>query len=140
MTNEAIKVIAGVDTHADTHHVALITEYGKHLADQKFLAVGSGYRDIAEYITQYGPVIAVGVEGTGSYGAELARSWPRTASRLGRSTGPTAPTAASTASPTRSTPIRPPSPFWPAGEPRRRKAVTGTLRPCASCGPPAAAP
>lgn len=25
MTNEAIKVIAGVDTHADTHHVALIT-------------------------------------------------------------------------------------------------------------------
>lgn len=73
MTNEAIKVIAGVDTHADTHHVTLITEYGKHLADRKFLAVGSGYREIAEYITQYGPVIAVGVEGTGSYGAELAR-------------------------------------------------------------------
>jgi transposase len=73
MTNEDIKVIAGVDTHADTHHVALITEYGKHLADQKFLAVGSGYREIAEYITQYGPVTAVGIEGTGSYGAELAR-------------------------------------------------------------------
>lgn len=73
MTNGDIKVIAGVDTHADTHHVALITEYGKHLADQKFLAVGSGYRQIAEYITQYGPVTAVGIEGTGSYGAELAR-------------------------------------------------------------------
>jgi transposase len=73
MTNEAAKVIAGIDTHADTHHVALITEYGKHLADKKFLASGSGYREIAEYITGYGPVIAVGVEGTGSYGAELAR-------------------------------------------------------------------
>ncbi|WP_427017056.1 IS110 family transposase (plasmid) [Pseudarthrobacter sp. P1] len=73
MTNEDMKVIAGVDTHADTHHVALITEYGKHLADRKFLAAGSGYREIAEYITQYGPVTAVGVEGTGSYGAELAR-------------------------------------------------------------------
>ncbi|MDJ0358439.1 IS110 family transposase [Paenarthrobacter sp. PH39-S1] len=73
MTNEDMKVIAGVDTHADTHHVALINEHGKHLADKKFLAFGSGYREIAEYITQYGPVIAVGIEGTGSYGAELAR-------------------------------------------------------------------
>ncbi|MEB0002484.1 IS110 family transposase [Cryobacterium sp. RTC2.1] len=73
MTNDDISVIAGIDTHADTHHVAIITNYGKHLADKKFLAVGSGYREIAEYITRYGPVIAVGVEGTGSYGAELTR-------------------------------------------------------------------
>ncbi|WP_035780181.1 IS110 family transposase [Arthrobacter sp. H14] len=73
MTNEDPKVIVGIDTHADTHHVAVITDYGKHLADQKFLAVGSGYREIAEYITEYGPVSAVGIEGTGSYGAELAR-------------------------------------------------------------------
>ena len=47
MTNEQIKVIAGIDTHADTHHVALITEHGKRLGDRKFLAVGSGYREIA---------------------------------------------------------------------------------------------
>ena len=73
MTSMDLKVIAGVDTHADTHHVALITEYGKHLDDKKFLAVGSGYREIAAYITGHGPVIAVGIEGTGSYGAELAR-------------------------------------------------------------------
>ncbi|WP_233201668.1 IS110 family transposase [Cryobacterium sp. Y11] len=73
MTTDDISVIAGIDTHADTHHVAIITNYGKHLADKKFLAVGSGYREIAEYITRYGPVIAVGVEGTGSYGAELTR-------------------------------------------------------------------
>ena len=73
MTNEDMKVIVGIDTHADTHHVALITEYGKHLADRQFLAIGSGYRDIADYITGYGPVTAVGIEATGSYGAELAR-------------------------------------------------------------------
>ena len=73
MTNEQIKVIAGIDTHADTHYVALITEYGKRLGDCKFLAVGSGYREIAAYLTSHGPVTAVGVEGTGSYGAELAR-------------------------------------------------------------------
>lgn len=73
MANEESKVIAGIDTHADTHHVALITDYGKHLGDRKFLAVGSGYREIAAYLTSVGPVTAVGVEGTGSYGAELAR-------------------------------------------------------------------
>jgi transposase len=73
MTNEHLKVIAGIDTHADTHHVAVITSTGNHLADQEFLAVGSGYRRIIEFITGFGPVIAAGVEGTGSYGAELAR-------------------------------------------------------------------
>jgi len=73
MTNETLKVIAGIDTHADTHHVALITEYGKHLGDRKFLAVGTGYREIAAYLTSLGPVTAVGIEGTGSYGAELSR-------------------------------------------------------------------
>ena len=73
MTKTETDVIAGIDTHADTHHVGLITSYGKHLGDREFLAVGSGYRDIAKYITSHGPVAAVGIEGTGSYGAELSR-------------------------------------------------------------------
>ncbi|MGN5734295.1 IS110 family transposase [Arthrobacter psychrochitiniphilus] len=69
MTKVQFKVMAGIDTH----HVVLITDYGKNLCDRKFLAVGSGYREIAAYLTSFGPVTAVGVEGTGSYGAELAR-------------------------------------------------------------------
>jgi transposase len=73
LASEVTTVIAGIDTHADTHHVAVINEYGKPLADKEFLAVGSGYRKIVEFITSYGPVSAVGVEGTGSYGAEIAR-------------------------------------------------------------------
>ena len=74
MANEERKVIAGIDTHSDTHHVAVISRTGSHLADREFLAVGSGYRKILEFITGFGTVIAVGVEGTGSYGAELART------------------------------------------------------------------
>ena len=73
MANDLLKVIAGVDTHADTHHVATITEHGQYVADQEFLAVGSGYRKICDYITQFGTVIGVGVEGTGSNGAESGR-------------------------------------------------------------------
>ncbi|MDF9753037.1 IS110 family transposase [Arthrobacter sp. ES3-54] len=73
MANEHLKVIAGIDTHADTHHVAIITGTGAHVADKEFLAVSSGYRKIIDFITGFGPVLAAGVEGTGSYGAELAR-------------------------------------------------------------------
>ena len=73
MAKQPLKVIAGIDTHTDTHHVAVISENGEHLADKEFLAVGSGYRKIIDFITSFGTIVAVGVEGTGSYGAELAR-------------------------------------------------------------------
>jgi transposase len=73
MTDEQFNVIAGIDTHADTHHVAIITEYGRPVADEEFPATGSGYRKIFDFIAGFGPVIGVGVEGTGSYGAELTR-------------------------------------------------------------------
>ncbi|WP_241709038.1 IS110 family transposase [Arthrobacter bambusae] len=73
MAKEHLKVIAGIDTHADTHHVAIITETGRHLADRGFPAAGSGYRGIIDFMNGFGPVLAVGVEGTGSYGAELSR-------------------------------------------------------------------
>lgn len=73
MAKHRLKVIAGIDTHTDTHHVAVISETGEHLADKEFFAVGSGYRTIIEFITTFGTVLAVGVEGTGSYGAEVAR-------------------------------------------------------------------
>ena len=67
-------VVAGIDTHADTHHVAVINEHGKPIADREFLAVGSGYRKIVDFIASHGTVTAIGVEGTGSYGAELTRT------------------------------------------------------------------
>ncbi|GAA2136038.1 IS110 family transposase [Arthrobacter humicola] len=73
MANEQTKVIAGIDTHADTHHVAVITDTGRHMADREFPAAGAGDQGIIDFITGFGPVLAVGVEGTGSYGAELSR-------------------------------------------------------------------
>lgn len=73
MANDLLKVIAGVETHTDIHHVAIITEHGKHAADKEFLAVGSGYRKIFAFITEFGPVLVVEIEETGSYGAELSR-------------------------------------------------------------------
>ena len=73
MTNEEEILTAGIDTHSDTHHVAVINQYGKRVADKEFLAVASGYQKIIEFVQQFGPLAAVGVEGTGCYGAELTR-------------------------------------------------------------------
>jgi hypothetical protein len=64
IATEIMKVIAGIDTHADTHHVAIINEHGKRLADKEFLAIGSGCRKIVDFITGYGSVSAVDIEGT----------------------------------------------------------------------------
>lgn len=77
MTTTEEIVTGGIDTHADTHHVAIINQYGKQLADKEFLAVASGYRKIIAFLQQYRALNAVGVEGTGRYGAELTRELRR---------------------------------------------------------------
>lgn len=73
MTDQRLGVTAGVDTHGETHHAAVIDPLGRHLADQEFPATGAGYRRLMSWLRGYGTVAAIGVEGTGTYGAELAR-------------------------------------------------------------------
>ncbi|NHO83468.1 IS110 family transposase [Micromonospora sp. CMU55-4] len=66
-------VIGGVDTHRDTHHAAIIDSTGGLLADAEFPATSDGYADLLAWMRSFGRLVAVGVEGTGSYGAGLAR-------------------------------------------------------------------
>jgi transposase len=74
MTQPALEVIGGVDTHGATHHAALIdAQLGRHLADQQFPATAAGYREPTAWLRTHGQVAAVGVEGTGAYGAGLPR-------------------------------------------------------------------
>ncbi|GAA5066660.1 IS110 family RNA-guided transposase [Nocardia callitridis] len=72
-TDHSPLVYAGVDTHADTHHVAVVSEHGKKIADREFPTTATGYMAIGQWITSLGHVARIGIEGTGSYGAELAR-------------------------------------------------------------------
>lgn len=71
--SKQILVVAGVDTHADTHYAAVITTTGEHVCAAQFPATESGYRALAGFITRHGPLLRVGVEGTNSYGAGLTR-------------------------------------------------------------------
>ena len=73
----ARQVTGGVDTHGRTHHAAVIDGLGRHLADREFPATAAGYRDLYAFLTFHGDLVAVGVEGTGAYGAELARHLAR---------------------------------------------------------------
>jgi transposase len=67
------EVFAGVDTHADTHHAAVIDGLGRQLAEPRVHDDPKGYRMLLDWIRSFGSVQAVGMEGTGAYGAELCR-------------------------------------------------------------------
>jgi transposase len=66
-------VTGGVDTHGATHHAAVVDQTGRVLADRQFPATAAGYRALLVWLRSFGRVVTVGVEGTGAYGAGLAR-------------------------------------------------------------------
>ena len=66
-------VIAGIDTHADVHVVAALDELGAILGTSSFSTDDEGYRAAHAWLCGHGTLIAAGVEGTGSYGAGIAR-------------------------------------------------------------------
>lgn len=66
-------VVGGVDTHTDFHQAAVIDSIGRHLATHAFPTTPDGYHRLLNWLRSHGDLIAVGVEGTGAYGCELAR-------------------------------------------------------------------
>jgi transposase len=51
----------------------VISATGEHLVAAQFPATAAGYRALAGFITCHGPLLRAGVEGTNSYGANVAR-------------------------------------------------------------------
>jgi transposase len=66
-------ITGGVDTHADTHVAAALDSIGGLLGVQEFPATAAGYARLLGWLGGFGTVALVGIEGTGSYGAGLAR-------------------------------------------------------------------
>jgi len=73
MTETATRITGGVDTHRDVHVVAALDERGALLDTNEFPATAAGYHDLLVWLGWFGPIERVGVEGTGTYGAGLAR-------------------------------------------------------------------
>jgi transposase len=70
---EARLITGGVDTHADTHVAAALDPIGGLLGVQEFPVTPAGYASLLSWLGGFGTVALVGIEGTGSYGAGLAR-------------------------------------------------------------------
>ena len=68
-----IEVAGGVDTHSDTHTAAVIDMVGRVLGTEQFPAGPAGYAALLAWMEGFGRLVRVGVEGTGAYGAGLAR-------------------------------------------------------------------
>jgi transposase len=73
VTNLARSITGGVDTHLDVHVAAALDERGALLGVESFATTESGYKKLLGWMSDFGPVVLVGVEGTGSYGAGLTR-------------------------------------------------------------------
>ncbi|MFF3062611.1 IS110 family transposase [Streptomyces sp. NPDC057909] len=67
------EVVLGVDTHKNAHVAAVLTPIGVLVATRTFPATAVGYRELVVWARSHGRVERAGVEGTGSYGAALAR-------------------------------------------------------------------
>jgi transposase len=70
---QARAITGGVDTHADVHVAAALDPIGGLLGVQEFPVTPAGYACLLEWLGGFGTVCLVGIEGTGSYGAGLAR-------------------------------------------------------------------
>ncbi|WP_414926281.1 IS110 family transposase, partial [Pseudomonas zeae] len=67
------EVILGVDTHLDTHVVVLISTNGNLLGSLAVTTDTCGYLKLVTWANSFGMLKRAGAEGTGSYGAGLAR-------------------------------------------------------------------
>jgi transposase len=66
-------VTGGVDTHADVHVAAAVDANGGVLGVRSFATTPAGFAGSHGWLVGFGDVVRVGVEGTGAYGAGLAR-------------------------------------------------------------------
>ncbi len=67
------RITVGTDTHRDEHVAVAIDHLGARLGDHRVPTTSIRYEDLDCWARRLGEVVAFGVEGTGSYGAGLAR-------------------------------------------------------------------
>jgi transposase len=70
-------VVGGIDTHGEVHVAAALDDIGGLLGAESFAASPAGYEELLSWLESFGSVTKVGIEGTGSYGAGIARRLTR---------------------------------------------------------------
>ena len=119
---QATRVIVGVDTHRDVHVARAKDTLGRALGEMAIPASAKGYRALLSWSRGPGEIEAFCVEGTGCYGAGLARHLRSEGEVVIEVIRPTGRRVGAGASPTR--PMRRPPPrrcsrVRPRGSPRQ---------------------
>ncbi len=70
---DGVRVTVGVDTHCDTHAAVALDHQGRRIGDLDIPATKRGYQQLHAWAVRLGTVEAFGIEGTGCYGAGVAR-------------------------------------------------------------------
>ncbi|NBE93039.1 IS110 family transposase [Nonomuraea sp. KC401] len=118
---KARRIVGGVDTH----HAAVVLMNGRRVADREFPATRVGCADLLEWMRSFGQLQAVGVEGTGSYGAALARHLSSAKVKVVEVNRPAGSSAGPRASLIHWIPTLRPRLSWPIGLGPSRRAETG---------------
>jgi hypothetical protein len=127
-------VLGGIDTHKDLHVAAVIDAGEKVLGTHSFSTTRAGYRALIRWLRSFGDVRRVGVEGTGSYGAGIARYLVDAGIEVVESIVPTVQSAGAKAKTTTWTRSAPHAPRCTTAAPAPRRARTVRWSLCGCCG------
>jgi len=73
MADDGWRVTVGIDTHGEVNVAAVLDARGRLLATASFATDARGYRHLERWALGFGTIDVVGVEGTGAWGAGVAR-------------------------------------------------------------------
>ncbi len=73
ISDDEPEVTLGVDTHLDQHAAAALDALGRLLGTMSVPATAAGHEQLLTWASGFGLVTRAGVEGTGCYGAGVAR-------------------------------------------------------------------
>ena len=72
-SHRVVQVVIGVDTHQDKHVAVAVDRQGIRVGECHVPATTHGYQYLERWSHSLGDIGAFGMEGTGSYGAGVAR-------------------------------------------------------------------
>ena len=127
-STQARAITGGVDTHAGVHVAAALDPLGGLLGVREFPADLAGYARLVQWLGGFGTVCLIGIEGTGSYGAGLARHIAAAGIRVVEVDRSAGRTGGGRASPIRWMPSARRGPRCAAGPRASRGAGTGRWR------------
>jgi transposase len=66
-------VTGGIDTHLEVHVAAALDPVGAVFGTASLPTTPAGHQALLDWLESFGPVVKVGIEGTGSYGVGLSK-------------------------------------------------------------------